>query len=50
MTVDLHTSEEVNLGCAAEIPELNYYIAPAIQIELEAGVQRSGVHLALPGI
>ena len=49
MTLDLYTSEEVNSGRAAEIPELNSYITPAIQIELEAGVQRGGVHLTLPG-
>ena len=49
MTVDLYTSEEVSLGRAAEIPESNYYFTPAIQTELEAGVQRGGVHLTLLG-
>ena len=49
MNVNLYTSEEVSLGRAADIPELNFTITPAIQIELEAGVQRGGIHLTLPG-
>ena len=45
--LSLHVKEgHLNLLQTVRLP---LYITPAIQIELEAGVQRGGVHLTLLG-